>query len=270
VNEASWLAAEDPILMLDFLNAGLIRPGVSLASPRKMRLFAAACALLLPRRTLGLRRSVEAALAFADGEIGASKMEAERWDIGPGGWTVCNPDAGEAAYYVIRDDLLTDRRAEMAALLREIFGNPFRSAPPACKDFAANGRRPHLCKTHRLEAVSWGTSFRCPASFQGRYVTPTVLRLARGAYDDRDFAVLPLLADALEDAGCGEETLLRHLRGQDPCPCLGVPCCAFAGDPDPRWREAHTCVLCRGTGRVPSAGPHARGCWALDLVLGKS
>jgi hypothetical protein len=66
----------------------------------------------------------------------------------------------------------------------------------------------------------------------------TVARLARAAYDDRnlpdgtlDPALLAALADALEDAGCTDADLLGHLR---------------------------------------SPGPHVRGCWAVDLVLGKS
>jgi hypothetical protein len=62
--------------------------------------------------------------------------------------------------------------------------------------------------------------------------------LAEAAYAERtlppgtlDPARLALLADALEDAGCTDGELLGHLRGP---------------------------------------GPHVRGCWALDLVLGKS
>jgi hypothetical protein len=62
------------------------------------------------------------------------------------------------------------------------------------------------------------------------WLTSTATALARGVYDDRAFDRLPLLADALEDAGCTDAELLGHLRGP---------------------------------------GPHVRGCWAVDLVLGK-
>ncbi|MGL4550687.1 MAG: hypothetical protein ACRC33_05830, partial [Gemmataceae bacterium] len=55
-------------------------------------------------------------------------------------------------------------------------------------------------------------------------------RLARAAYDRRHFGLLPVLADALEEAGCADADLLTHLR---------------------------------------SPGPHVRGCWALDLLLGR-
>jgi hypothetical protein len=57
-----------------------------------------------------------------------------------------------------------------------------------------------------------------------------VRKLAVVIYADKLFADLPILADALEDHGCTDTDLLTHLRGP---------------------------------------GPHVRGCWALDLVLGK-
>ena len=66
----------------------------------------------------------------------------------------------------------------------------------------------------------------------------TVVRLAQAAYDERhlpagtlDNGRLAVLADALEEAGCTDQDILGHLRG---------------------------------------SGPHVRGCWAVDLILGKS
>jgi hypothetical protein len=58
-----------------------------------------------------------------------------------------------------------------------------------------------------------------------------VSRMARAAYLDRTFMDLPVLADALEDAGCADTEILAHLRGP---------------------------------------GVHVRGCWAVDLLLGRS
>jgi hypothetical protein len=57
-----------------------------------------------------------------------------------------------------------------------------------------------------------------------------VLKLARAIYDDRAFDRLPVLADALEDAGCVERAILDHCR---------------------------------------SGGEHVLGCWVVDLLLGK-
>ena len=59
--------------------------------------------------------------------------------------------------------------------------------------------------------------------------TSTVLALARQVNESGDFGVLPILADALQEAGCADERLLDHCRGP---------------------------------------GPHARGCWAVDRLLG--
>jgi hypothetical protein len=59
----------------------------------------------------------------------------------------------------------------------------------------------------------------------------TIPKLAQGIYEDRAFDRLPVLGDALEDAGCTDAGILDHLRG---------------------------------------AGPHALGCWALDLLTGRA
>jgi hypothetical protein len=58
----------------------------------------------------------------------------------------------------------------------------------------------------------------------------TIQSLARAIYTDSAFDRLPILADALEEAGCDNAELLAHLRGP---------------------------------------GPHVRACWAVDLLLGK-
>ncbi|MBX9585457.1 MAG: hypothetical protein K2X87_34555 [Gemmataceae bacterium] len=76
----------------------------------------------------------------------------------------------------------------------------------------------------------FGNPFR-PVVFDPEWRTSTAVALARGMYESRDFAHTPVLADALEDAGCDHPDLIGHLRGP---------------------------------------GPHARGCWVVDLVLDKS
>jgi hypothetical protein len=89
-------------------------------------------------------------------------------------------------------------RGEQARLLRCIFGNPFR-----------------------------------PAAVQAawlRWNDGTVSRLARSIYEGRRFGDMPVLGDALLDAGCGDSDMLSH---------------------------AH------------EAGAHTRGCWLLDLLLKK-
>lgn len=86
----------------------------------------------------------------------------------------------------------------------------------------------------------------------------TAPRLAQKIYDSRDFSAMPILADALEEAGCENQEILRHCREtENLCPvsyrhlphdyCDGTPA-------DSR----------------PIRGLHVRGCWCLDLILGKS
>lgn len=81
----------------------------------------------------------------------------------------------------------------------------------------------------RLLHEIFGNLFR-PATVAAACLTPTVVELARQMYDARDFTAMPILADALQDAGCENEDVLTHCRGE---------------------------------------GPHVRGCWVVDLVLGK-
>src|SRR5262249_22761922 len=83
----------------------------------------------------------------------------------------------------------------------------------------------------------FGNPFR-PTLLKRAWQTPTATALAQAAYDERALpsghlapARLVVLADALEEAGCDSAEVLDHLR---------------------------------------SAGPHVRGCWALDLILGRS
>jgi hypothetical protein len=75
----------------------------------------------------------------------------------------------------------------------------------------------------------YGNPFR-QVAFNPQWRTSTVLALAEVIYQDRAFERLPILADALQDADCDSDDILSHMRG---------------------------------------GGEHYRGCWALDLALGK-
>lgn len=70
-----------------------------------------------------------------------------------------------------------------------------------------------------------------PVTLDPRWRTAPVTTLAQAIYDERAFDRMPILADALEDAGCHDAAILDHCRGP---------------------------------------GPHVRGCWAVDLLTGKS
>jgi hypothetical protein len=81
-------------------------------------------------------------------------------------------------------------------LIREIFGNPFR-----------------------------------PITLDPSWLTSTVIALANGIYEEKAFDRMPILADALMDAGCDNEDILNHCR---------------------------------------QPGEHCRGCLAVDLLLTKT
>ena len=86
-------------------------------------------------------------------------------------------------------------------------------------------------KMHAIGFVRdiFGNPFR-PVAFSPEWRTDTTVSLARTMYESRDFSAMPILADALQDAGCDSAEILDHCRGP---------------------------------------GPHVRGCWVVDLVLGK-
>ena len=110
-------------------------------------------------------------------------------------------------------------RQECRAVASEVY-----NAYSAAVDAAAQ----HLV----MRAVVWevaGNPFREP-HFSEELRTDTAMSLACQMYDNREFSAMPILADAIQDAGCDDEVLLAHCR---------------------------------------NPGEHVRGCWVLDLVLGK-
>lgn len=104
------------------------------------------------------------------------------------------------------------QQKEYAGVVRDIAGNPFRG-----------GRGCHPKR--------WVWSKQREPIFRPWWRTDTVLSLARTMYEARDFSAMPILADALQDAGCSNEDILDHCR---------------------------------------QPGEHVRGCWVVDLLLGKS
>ena len=81
------------------------------------------------------------------------------------------------------------------ALLRDLFGNPFHAI-----------------------------------TIKSRWLTSTVTSIAQGIYEERAYDRLPILADALENAGCTDHDIIQHCRHK---------------------------------------GEHVRGCWVVDLILGE-
>ena len=224
MTEKEWLACGSP--------DALLNDCWRTATPRKKRLFGCACCYrawhLLPDPRC--KTAVRAAERFADGEGTAEALETAhraaramidkyqrityRTRSSEGeelflGTAACSavayidPDSSRWTWNDIANTLLeagSRWHTELDAvchLVRDVFGNPFR--------------RPKLD----------------PA-----WLTSDVQALAQGIYTDRAFDGMPILADALQDAGCDSDDVLNHCR-------------------DPKQL-------------------HARGCWVVDLLLGKS
>ncbi|VTR99153.1 Uncharacterized protein (Fragment) OS=uncultured bacterium PE=4 SV=1 [Gemmata massiliana] len=213
MTEAEWLACEDPERMLELVRD----PG----RYRRMLLFAVGC-LERMAVTTGFQDSQRARIlnlaeARADGDFVdpephitsavVSSMRPHPSEriyldllVAPRQLNVV-PIAQHAAEtsatcsWPRRIVTYDTERAAQAALLREVAGNPFR----------------HVTFSH-----SWRTS--------------TVLAITAQIYQWCDFSAMPILADALQDAGCDCTDVLDHCR---------------------------------------NAGSHVRGCWVVDLVLGK-
>jgi hypothetical protein len=211
VTEAEWLACNDPRLQLVYLEGK--------ASERKARLLACGVGRCLwpylgDERS---RRVVELAEKHADGLISETELAAARGaahDANRGAasrtasW-VGNHHPWQAARVTIimiqqaqTDVAAKDWSSRVAArsrgLIHCVFGNPFR---------------------HATLNPSW-LAWNCG----------TVTKLGQAIYEEKAFDRLPILADALEEAGCHDQGILGHCR---------------------------------------SRGEHVRGCWVVDLLLGK-
>lgn len=230
MTEHDWLAATDPGLILRFLWPR--RP-----SERKRRLFEVACchrvwdAITDP----DCRAAVVVAERFADGLVTDTELEeaANRADVV---WVaeidqlrnagVPDDDFGGA----LDPPLMSGVGYNVAVPIgywggAPAFEPPSRIIRTAATDPAREGESQAVLLRDIL-----GNPFR-PVAVEPAWRTEAVVALARGIYDDRAFDRLPVLADALDDAGCTNADLLTHCR---------------------------------------SPGPHVRGCWAIDLLLWKS
>jgi hypothetical protein len=206
MNEQEWLECADPLFMLSYLRAG--------GQARKSILLICACLRriweILPdegRKWVELgeataRENVDPdGLPNEDAEYALQVAgESARWDgivlaviqVFHGFWELPVAERGEG------NPEWKVERGKQAALVRDIFGNPFR---PVVIDPAW---------------LTWRDG--------------TIPKIAQAIDDERRFADMPVLADALEEAGCSDPNILSHCR---------------------------------------QPGDHVRGCWVVDRLLGK-
>jgi len=234
MTEADWQASGKPDEMLHFLwQRGSRR---SSPSGRKLRLFVCGCCRLAWDLITApdVRLAVEVAELFADGQASTEQRDADSLPLhirlhqerrrdatahlavlaGVENKHLRGAAVQAASLVRLRATAAlesaprprprgkwkrckAEQRALICNLVREIFGNPFRATAPIPP-----------------EVLNWSNG--------------TVRRIAVGIYEERAFEDLPILADALEEAGCSDVEIIDHLRGP---------------------------------------GPHVRGCFALDRVL---
>jgi len=276
-------------------------------TPRKLRLFACACAHTIDLPDPRSRAAVEVAERFADGLVTEEELSQQHPLVGGGGW-----QGKDIAFICLMRDSQVELNCWLAntpacpqEALVECIGGPWvkckkcrgsgahryadfsdgtenRSDSAPC--FTCHGvgcvpARVTLCgrdcnhgqeynvpdmegdKTYRYNcprcaailawngaqqpcercsgkgiydvAIGWedGSEPCSACAGRGHTTVGTVRRMAESIYANRTWADLPILRDALLEAGCANEIILRH-------------CC--------------------------EATQHARGCWAIDAILGKS
>jgi hypothetical protein len=212
VNEQDWQACKDPAIMFAHMSG-------SGTSTRKWRLLACACARECWEKITDPR--VTECIVVAERYADRMAREVEMLKAH-------NECASSLACFV------TANRAacEAATLNAEVAASRARA-------YAVDAAREAEGQPGRIR--TWNKQceyFRCifgllpfrPVTMNQSWLTTNVVSLAQAIYDHRRFQDMPILADALEDAGCTNEEVLAHCRGEKL---------------------------------------HVRGCWVVDLVLGK-
>jgi hypothetical protein len=241
MTETEWLACEDPKPMLLAI--------MDSSSGRKLRLFAVACC----RRVVHCftekeQREAEDRLTtaerYADGLVDEEQLRrAQSFFLCGGGIPLVDfghdaakddPRAAagfaQARCWAVAEMGMTKPRQPRPGFLTRL-RNHFRrpAAPVWLPTVRPETLAEQTAQTALLHDI-FGNPFR-PVAFDPVWRTDTALALARQMYETRDFTTMPILADALQDAGCNNTDILDHCRG---------------------------------------LGPHVRGCFVVDLVLGKA
>jgi hypothetical protein len=220
-------------------------------SLRKIRLFACACCRAIWPLITGDpgRQAVVVAERFADGQATLDDLRKVRLaSTSPvataaaddQAWVAGERTAAAAIEWQASGDAVVHQAVEEAvrnAVARGLGGAARREVRRRA-EVQARRELQKACVQNRQRQCDllrdlFGNLFR-PVSLPSallRWEDGTLVKLALGIYADRRFLDLPILADALEEAGCQESALLAHCR---------------------------------------SGGEHARGCWAVDSLLNKA
>jgi hypothetical protein len=232
MTEAEWLKSTNPREMLAFLRDQV--------SDRKLRLFACACCrriwhLLVDERS---RSAVEVAEGYADGLQSRRALASAVQRARRRAESVDNLGDDAASYAACWAGTFSPDAILECAWAAADAAAFFASAKAAgvgedalsyYTGLDAGVQVAEPAAQARLLRDIIGNPFR-PVAIDPAWLTPQVVAVARAVYKGRQWDELAVLADALQEAGCSSADLLAHLR---------------------------------------SGGEHVRGCWALDLILGR-
>jgi hypothetical protein len=231
MNATKWLACRTSRTMLDALRGKL--------SERKLRLIGCACAAHLAGRLelSDCLTALELAEKVADGvATKTAALKCHRLAVALG-------EVFSTAVARLPRQYKDYTARRVASVVSQVVGDPDPELPDrriavhdlvaeALEDLGtiwASASKERLRQAHIVREIV-GNPFRS-AAFNPAWRTSDVLLLAQGIYEVRAFDRMPILADALQDAGCTNEDILDHCRD--------------------------------------ASATHARGCWVVDLVLGK-
>ena len=233
MTEAEWQTGTNPTAMLVHI--------LDRANPRKLRLFVCACARQLWAlfRDMRSRRGIEVSERYADGQASEAERQAAwtaaleaqadaSWDATreaiAAAWTV-HHDVTVGAVRVIEDVVRVHARRAALEVARKGLWRAVRETRQAA-ELLARARQCDLLRD--LFGNPWRPVVIDPVWLV--WNGATLAHIARVLHDERRWEDLPVLADALEEAGCSDEAILSHCR---------------------------------------AGGEHARGCHVLDALLGK-
>jgi hypothetical protein len=229
MTEAEWLASEEVFPMLRFIldHNGMNRRK---AGRRKLRLFGCACCRQIWDRLTDARprQAVEVAERLADGLVPKAEVERTRAQL-----QEARRDLNDRmyqdyeAYREAQHARGWDDDEDLALSEVNILFNP------QAGNFASAGS--HFADQYGAQQIAalrciFGNPFK-PVTFPRAWRTHNAKGLATAIYDNTNFNDLPILADALEEAGCDNADILNHCR---------------------------------------QPGEHVRGCWVVDLILGRT
>jgi hypothetical protein len=228
MTETDWLAGTDPMPMLEYLRGR--------ASERKLRLVMAGCCRrvwrLLPDERS--RSAVEVVERYVD-DLASPREYAAARNAALAAAGGAGRRAAWAAYWAASRNPAESLSNSCTAAAEAMAHEAVTAARKTGRDQAAAWEHGRATGARQLALVVHevvGNPFRCIVAETNwlRWRGGLVRNMARAIYEDGRYGDLPILADALEDAGCSEPDVLHHCR---------------------------------------EGGEHVRGCWVIDLLLGK-